>query len=181
MIPNNELDAIINDTKLAIQERRRLNYRHIARTNSLELHHRQLQAVFDDEMCGKIRLATKDDYMAWLRIHLESGGKITNVYNYPMDLHSWIVATQDFEEFPLYGALSKQIIVAENVNVKRGSTGHNILYCVNSPTYKSHFVPVYTDTIFDLMEELEVQRPIVNIVYDLYNLVKEKFFNFNKA
>lgn len=149
MITDKELNVILNDMQIEKKKAYRLKCRDDMR-NGNHISCKKMILVFNDEMRNKTRPATKKDYMEWLKIFLENGGEITHFYNYNMPLDDWIVATNDFEIFQLYGTNGKHIIVENRVNVKYGNEGHNNLYFMNHHTSNSYptFVPVYADIVF---------------------------------
>jgi hypothetical protein len=63
--------------------------------------------------------ATKEDYKAWLAAHLEKGGKITHVYDYPFARWDWRIADKVDFEMPLYGSHSSVSSRISNQSARR--------------------------------------------------------------
>jgi len=96
---------------------------------------------------GKIVPARPKDYRKWLKGFVAKGGKITNVYDYPIssDLSDWFVAHRAFEISPLFGASSINIIAQEGVELLGGELGHNEIYFLDNYEHMGSNVPTYTD------------------------------------
>ena len=98
----------------------------------------------EKQLYGKMRKATKHEYLKWIDGHLNSGGAITHAYEYPMDLWNWYTATEDFEISPLYGSSDKNIIVPHGLNFT-GSLGHTNIFKMDDFEACGGCVPVFSD------------------------------------
>lgn len=94
--------------------------------------------------------ATVNEYLAWVWQHIESGGTVTNWYDYPMSRAGILVAQEYFELPPGYGVGSKDIIVPEGVEWSCVNSGHSVLYLPGGRIFASMGagVPAYNDQAF---------------------------------
>lgn len=94
------------------------------------------------------RKATLDEYVAWLRLYLDQGGRPTHYYDYPFRGERWLIAEQDFTTGGECGTFSAEIIVPEGVEYLGGGRGHNELYFMDGARHIGHVVPVFDDPVF---------------------------------
>lgn len=88
--------------------------------------------------------ANKGDYERWLVGHLEAGGKITHVYDYPWSRWDWFAPLKSgIEILPLYGSMSIQIIVPKGISI-HGEWGHNDIFWMDG-FRASSIVPIFSD------------------------------------
>jgi hypothetical protein len=103
--------------------------------------------------------AARDQYLEWLAGYVKRGGKPTHFYDYPFRDFRYaasgtLIVESDYE----FGANSREIIVARNVEARRtnpagvfGGWAHTGLYFMHGyRTNKPGFVPVYSDPEFDV-------------------------------
>lgn len=99
---------------------------------------------------GVFRQATVEEYVDWLHNHVEQGGKITHVYDYPFGNREWLVAQSGFTLGGECGVMARSIIVEPGVQYVGGGLGHNTLYFMDGFAIvgQASFVPVYDDAAF---------------------------------
>lgn len=101
--------------------------------------------------------ANPDDYARWLHGYLKAGGSVTHVYDYDMP-GSFIVANGSITVTPLFGALSKRIIVPEGVQATvKDEFSHNSVYFMDDFKAAGHFVPLYRD-VAKIIRNLETAQ-----------------------
>ena len=168
---NDMLNEILDTCRVDEAENERLELRERVRKGDC-VSYEDRDWVFNDEMNGKTRQATKNDYMKWLKGFLEGGGNVTHVYDYNMPLDKWLVVSEDFEILPLYGSRSNGIIVENNVEVEYGSEGHNNLYFMDGGV-SPNFVPIYSDIVFGEIENESVNEDVYVKPLSIIGRIKE--------
>lgn len=99
------------------------------------------------------RMATLDEYVAWLRLYLQQGGKPTHYQDAPFDRQGWLVAEKSFTTGGECGALSTSIIVPAGIRHLHGDLGHNRLYLMDGPRVFGDIVPLFDDPVFRTLSE----------------------------
>jgi hypothetical protein len=89
-----------------------------------------------------------DRYVAWLRGYLQSGGRITHVYDYPYARGRFLLATRDFTTGGECGSAARQILVPAGVRHLGGDLGHCSMYFEDGHTLSGRFVPAYSEPEF---------------------------------
>ena len=143
------LSAILDDARNVAAERRAQDTQLRAKRAQ---EHRAINQVRDDLIRTALTPARTEEYKGWLKGHLEQGGKLGNVYDYPMP-NSFFVATRDIDEFPkLYGAMKVSVIVPEGVKfpIVEGHMpyGHCDIYFMDEFRTSSRTAPLYSDINF---------------------------------
>jgi hypothetical protein len=114
--------------------------------------------IWDRNFEGKIlRRATENDYIAWLVGYIRNGGRPTHYYDYKMPLDNFYVAQEDFIMIPLYGSLSINVIVPENVNFLGGELGHCNIYLMKDFKTLGGWIPVYRG-FYEKITDSEVRK-----------------------
>ena len=149
---NSEKENNIIDVKLET------NYSHEIIDTELEEYYKERtvrQETFDSTTSSALRKATSRDYSLWLNGYLSIGNSATHTYDYPMSEHdNWFVATKNFSISPMYGSMSVNIIVPENIELLEGdlgypNLGHSRLYFMKDFKVSGMlFVPIYSDTFY---------------------------------
>jgi hypothetical protein len=104
-------------------------------------------AISELKKKGYFRPARPDEYEAWLRGYIESGGKITHAYQYPMP-NNFHVANLDFELPSLCGASAIELIVPCGVTISGIDIGHCNLYKMDGFKYRGFgWFPIYTNVL----------------------------------
>ena len=115
------------------------------REQEIERHSTKELAVI--ELYPRLRPASVNDYLGWLKGYIEKGGKPSHVYDYPFSRWEWYVAVENIKPIQLYGAQSINIIIPDWVSAKDGDWGHCNLFYMDG--YRaSNFVPLFKDTNF---------------------------------
>lgn len=106
-----------------------------------------LMECVKQEVMPKLREARPSEYVAWLRGHLEQGGDVSHVYDYPFARAGFYVALDNIKDLPpgLCGSLSLQIIVPRGLTVEYEDLGHCTLYFMDGFRLVGHWVPIYSD------------------------------------
>jgi len=141
-----DLNKILMDARNKNESK---NNEYNERIKIYELERKNRLAVFNNLLRGKMRLASKNDYLLWLSGFLERGGIITHVYDYPLDLRDWKVIEFDFKISPLYGSQSLNLIVKKSVKFNGGDPGHSNLYFMDDYSMIGTLIPIYSDIIFN--------------------------------
>lgn len=119
--------------------------------------HRRVKESFDTEAREHLREAKSEDYMGWLRGHMEAGGKPTHYYDRDMSTRNFYVAMDDFTLPTMHGSMAVSVIVPKGIEVgnigesdepSSEEIGHNKLYFMDGYREEGGFVPVYADTVF---------------------------------
>lgn len=104
----------------------------------------------ESEVMPKLRPARTEEYVVWLRGHLEHGGNVTHVYDYPFRRSEFRMALDNVTLPPgLCGAMSLQIIVPRGLTVEYTDLGHCTLYVMDGFRLVGNWVPAYSDIDLD--------------------------------
>lgn len=99
----------------------------------------------------KLRSARLDEYVAWLRNHLASGGHITHAYDYPFERIGFLVAQAHFTTDGECGSNAASVIALPGVRRLGGALGHNQIYFMDGATCEGGRVPIFADPAFDAL------------------------------
>lgn len=97
----------------------------------------------------KLRFARLEEYVAWLRDHLASGGRITHAYDYPFERIGFLVAQAHFTTDGECGTNAVSVIALPGVRRLGGSLGHNKIYFMDGAMCEGDWVPIFADPEFD--------------------------------
>lgn len=89
--------------------------------------------------------AKPEDYQAWVKGYLASGGSFTHHYDYPMP-RKFVVVTRDCFLPPLCGSRSVAVLVPAGIilDLKDG-LGHNTIYFMQDFSFMGSWVPSYAN------------------------------------
>jgi hypothetical protein len=92
--------------------------------------------VLGPRLLAAVRLATREEYEAWLSGYVRQGGAPTHIYKYEFARAGFLIAAASFElDRPLYGGSAVHIIVPEGLNAAvLRDIGHNKVYEMQVPT-----------------------------------------------
>jgi len=100
-----------------------------------------------EKLYPHLRLATRKDYLEWLRGYIERGEKLTHAYKHSFHMDEWYVALKNIDPVSLYGVDAINIIVPTNIRVTEGDWGHCELFYMDGYEAGS-WIPIYDDINF---------------------------------
>lgn len=136
------MNSYQNAVGRALARRREDEARWAAQRRQFEIHSEQMQ-VHRHMVEAASRMATEQDYLAWLEGFTARGGDITHVYDYAFPARDWRVMQHPVTLRGLYGVLSLSLIIPANITVTVEERGHCNLYFLDG--YRGQgTVPFYT-------------------------------------
>jgi hypothetical protein len=140
----------ITGRKDSMLEKMREEDRQIREAGSRERHQqllemKKLREQKETLVMPFVKPATPLEYSKWITGFIRQGGKPEHFYDYPIP-RDFYIAWHNLTLPPLYGAMSINIIVPENVTVSYGDIGHSGLFFMDGFRHVGS-VPVFSDTV----------------------------------